>query len=55
MMSKIYCRVVIVYAVLAAMFAIFLGGAAIMARENALSPLDILTMRTQNAMIEANR
>lgn len=51
MMSKIYSRIVVVYAVLAAISAIFLCGAAIRAHENALSPFAMLALKSQSDII----
>ncbi len=52
MFSKIRNGVFLIYAVLISFFISFFAGAAVEAHQNALSPLDYLSMKTISQVIE---
>lgn len=52
MKQKIVVSVAMIYAVLAALLIIFLGGAAVEAHEQALTPFQFLTLRSQSEVFE---
>lgn len=52
MKRKTIISVVMIYAVITAIFIILLGGAAVEAREHALTPFQLLTLKSQSRVIE---
>jgi len=54
MLPKIRNGVFLIYAVLISFFISLLAGAAVEARQNALSPLDYISMKTISEVLEEN-